>query len=630
MIHSSRRTLPSGDVVLCNLPPYNAQPWLSMGVVLHAALLAEAGIRASILRPLDPPFLVPPSVAHASRLTLTFDPPLGERLQRMDAAARQWPRFFDAIVDELLAGGESVICLSIFRNNVDLTLEVALKLKRKRPSVRIVLGGPEAVEEPAPLCLPFIDAVVGLDAETVIVPLVRGLLDGKLPALPHVWRPGAGEPPPALPSPPLEVPRIDYRAIMPLYVGDPVRSVPLLLNWGCPYRCGFCSNRGIYGRFTPGNIGRVLSEMDDIVHTWESLHDGAAPQLDLQLSDATTNALPQQLDALLAGVVARAPTWGQRPRLRGQTLFDDRITDERVRLWGEANFANTFFGVDGASDRLRQSLHKPGTLDEVFAAMARYHQGGKGGLTFGLPVGLPGETEADFAAAERFVDRALTLDGTIMAVTVMPYVFFRSAQDPSLQRLNRGEARGVLWRADLPGGDPAERARRFMRLFDHIDRRAPTLSPIPAYLVLPAMLPDEDPALIDAWLARHGRVSEQLSVEDQVVARAWTASYTWSRAQRTLEAPHLCGEWTVEHSELRKGDGDPQRLVVLFRRDGERVAVRLEPHDPTRQAFAHTRDFNVTYQRDWRGVPCAVDLTLLRRCIGELQRAEREEHASSV
>jgi len=60
-----RHSIPSGDVVLCNVPPYNTPPWLATGVVVHAALLAQVGLRTRVVRPIDPPFVVPPGVMHA-------------------------------------------------------------------------------------------------------------------------------------------------------------------------------------------------------------------------------------------------------------------------------------------------------------------------------------------------------------------------------------------------------------------------------------------------------------------------------------------------------------------------------------------------------------------------------------
>src|SRR6185369_13514487 len=133
-----RHSIPSGDVVLCNVPPYNTQPWLATGVVLHAALLAQVGVRARIVRPIDPPFVVPPGVMHASSVTLTCDPSMDARIAAMGDAYEADAAFFDGIVDELVAGGERVIGLSVWRSNVDVSLEVAKLLKARDPGISVI------------------------------------------------------------------------------------------------------------------------------------------------------------------------------------------------------------------------------------------------------------------------------------------------------------------------------------------------------------------------------------------------------------------------------------------------------------------------------------------------------------
>ncbi len=633
----SRHSIPSGDVILSSLPPYSTQPWLNMGIVVFSALLAEAGIRSRIVRPLDPPFVVPDLVAHTSLITFIFDPPVTERLARMEQAYQSSPAFFDDMVDTLLASVEQVIGLSVYRNNVDVTLWVARLLKEKRPLLRIIIGGPEAIEEPAALLFPWVDAVVGRDAESVIVSLVRFFLDGKpewAATLPNVWlnkqfSTQSTDPATLTPRAPPVLPPIDYTSIMPLFVGDLEPTVPLLLNWGCPYHCAFCSNRGIYGRFSAGSVARVLDEMDSAVFAWRDLYHGLPPGLNLQLSDATTNALPAQFDELLQGVIARSSSWKVRPHLRGQTLLDARLNDTRARLMAEAGFGGTFFGLDAANDGLRRRVQKPGNMAQVLAALETYQRAGLRGLNVGVLVGLPGETEANFAETETFVDRVLTFGESIESITVLPYVWFLSAQDPDFARLNQGARRGVLWRANVAGGDPAERARRFMRIFDRIGGRAPVCSPIPPYLALPAMLPDEDPSRIDAWMGHHGRIFDQLTPnQKKPVPAALTArSPAWLRAARVLETLHTVDAWVQEGLSWR-GQGEAKtELVGVYRhtqRD-ERVAVILQRSEPGRRAFTKTRDFDVSYLRQWQGLPCGFDEPLVSRCARSLREAEALE-----
>ncbi|MGZ3419705.1 MAG: B12-binding domain-containing radical SAM protein [Polyangiales bacterium] len=605
-----RHSIASGDVVLCNPPPYGTQPWLSMGVVLHHTLLADAGMRARVVRPLDAPFEVPSDIGHATNMTLTFDPTMEERLGAMERAT---PAFFERVVDDLLAGGESIVALSLFRNNSDVALHLARKIKERKPRIRVVLGGPEAIENPAALLQPWVDAVVGLDAEASMVPLMRALLDGDVPSLRNVWTHAGGDPRTRAPLPTPPMPTIDYSRITPLLQGDPEATVPMLMNWGCPYHCAYCSNRFTYGRFTQGSIERVIEEMDQIVATWRSIHQGAAPGLGLQLSDATTNAIPGQFDALLEVVRDRIPHWGMRPFLRGQTLFDARITKERVRLWDESGFHSTFFGLDGADDSMRKSLKRPGSLDQVREAVRTYVESGQKGLTFGVPVGLPGETEERFEESVRFVEWVLSLGGGIESITVLPYLMFRSAQEPSLLSIDADSPRGVLWRGEGPSGDPRVRAHRFMRLFDVIDGRVPVFCPIPPYLFLPAMLPDE-PERVAAWIARHGRSFDQITPRKP--APTLPRGTEWERAEKVMRAASNAA-WAFEQLEWR-----PEALVAVFRQGDRRVAVLLERREPARRSFAFTRDFNVSYLKEWRGSACIFDAGFLRARVEELRRSE--------
>lgn len=633
----SRHSIPNGDIVLSSLPPYSTQPWLNTGIVLHTALLARAGIRARVVRPLDPPFVVPERVNHASLVTFVFDPPMTERMDAMAQAYRETPGFFEGIVDDLLAGEETVIGLSVYRNNVDVSLWIAQLIKKKRPSTIVIVGGPEAVEEPTSLMLPWIDVVVGRDAECVMVQLVRACLDNRIEeaaVLPNVWLnprlSGALDDPAKRPAiAPPELPTIDYTVFMPLLVGDLEPTVPLLLNWGCPYHCAFCSNRGIYGRFSAGNVGRVLEEMDSAVNAWRNLHEGSAPGINLQLSDATTNALPAQFDELLQGVVARLSRWPIRPHLRGQTLLDSRLTDERAQLMARAGFAGTFFGLDAANDTLRSDIRKPGKTTQVIEAMQTYRRAGLRGLNVGILVGLPGETAENFSETERFVDQVLTFGETIESITVLPYVWFLSAQGPEFGRLNQGARRGLLWRSTLPGGDPAERARRFMRVFERIDGRATTCSPVPPYLALPAMLPDEDPARLENWMARHGRVFDQLTPNQEKRLHAATPARTaeWTRAREALESLPVGGGWTLEGIEWRGNDAATTELVALFHRVSgeERLAVLVQRGLAGRRAFTKTRDFDVSYLRQWRGLPCIFDERLVSSCARKLREVETQE-----
>lgn len=628
-----RNSIPAGDVLLANLPPYNTQPWLSMGVVLHYALLASAGIRARVLRPIDPPFKLPSVIEDGLLATYLFDPTLDERIERIEQLYAACPEPFDDIVKAILAGGERFVGLSVFRNSVDFTLWIARLVKRASPDTFIAIGGPEAIEDPELILLPWVDAVVGADAHAVIVPLVEAVLGGRIEragSLRNIWlnpRLGLKAAPPRLRAP-LDIPpfpTIDYRPILRLFVGDTEPTVPLLLNWGCPYNCGFCSNRNTYSRFGVGKIERVLDEIDAIVHEWGTLHEGTSiPGINLQLSDATTNALPKQFEALLEGFILRRPAWPANPRLRGQLLLDSRLTRRQVRLMIESGFSGAFFGLDSGSDAFRRQIGKPGKVADVAAALKLYHSEGARELNFGVPVGMPGETDEHFRETYEFVDWALGMKEAYQSVTVLPYVFFLSAQDPAYNRMNIGDKRGLLWRTDGPAGDPGERARRFMALFELVHGRALPLSPVPPYIALPAMLPDEDPARIERWLTRYGRQFDQLMPNahhplqrDKTSTPSLNADdrvpEPWSEVARIFRTSSPVAGWELEGLCLLDRPSE-EGLVVAFRRtEGtDRACLLVERANPQKRSFACNEHYNLSYLKKFNNSNCVFDAPLMR------------------
>jgi tRNA A37 methylthiotransferase MiaB len=642
----ARHSVPSGELVLCNPPPYGTQPWLSSGVVLHYGLLSEAGVCARVVRPAAPPFDTPAAVFEATVRTFLFNPSIASRMETMASIYSGDPGYFDAMVDELSKGGEKVYGLCAFRNNVDVVLWLARLLKDREPDSFIIIGGPEAVEDPPELCLPWVDAVVGAKAEAVIVPLVERVLSGRPEGagnLPNVWLhakycrddsdPARRE---LLPTP--AYPRIDYAPLVPLLVGDAEPAMPFLLNWGCPHHCDFCTTRNTYGDFSRGSVERVISEMDVVMQTWKSLHAGSpVPPMHLQLSDNTTNAIPNQFDELMCGIARLRSGWG-RAHVRGQFLVDARITTERLRLMRDANFDLTFFGLETASDEFRRRLGKPGRIAEVAEAMKTIHRFGPGAIrmNFGIPVGIPGETDADFEETLRFVDWAMQFHESIVSVTILPYIFFLTTHESMFNMNNAGERRGLLWKMDCPGGDPSVRARRYMRVFETIDRRVEATSPVPPCVALPAMLPGAEAEELETWLSRYGRKFDELTPgplvdlaipesEDPMVSMLWAIIGSRFRTGNMLEG------WALEgFGVLSKGGSES--MIVLLHREADETFFALGFDSPDREiaAFAHHPLFNLKYLESWKGVECIYNECLMAFCMRLVEDISlKPQHPSS-
>ncbi len=622
------------------LPPYEASPWLGMGLVLVGGLLEEAGIGARALRFLDDPTDTPADVMDAAARTAWSSPPMDDRLARIEALARRHAGWFDALLDRLAAVPEPVLGLSVWRHNADVTLTLTRRLKERRPDLLVVLGGPEAVTFAGDLQQPWVDAVASRRAESVAVPLFRAALAGRLGevSLEGVWVNPRHGTPPAAPPPRLDSPRIppiDYTRHVALVRGTPAPDVPFLLSLGCPFRCVFCSNTNLYPDLQFREAARVAAEMDQAVRAWQALHAGGpAPHLSLTLCDAAANAWPAQFDALCDAIAAAR--WTTSTALQAMIIIDGRITPARVVKYLAAGLTRPFFGLETASERLRRRVKKPGRADEVARALETIGAvgGGRMQVSVNVIVGFPEETEADYRETLDFMDWAIDL-GVISELGVMPLMRMPDAMDQGLLATAEGPTRGYDWRTPTPGGDPRVRARRFLGVFERFGGRLVVSSPIPREHLIRRLLPELGDDEVEAWLDRHGRVSTYFGAPTapagDPVRQAGLSAGDDGEAAPDVAGEHglklLLGEllrqveasggldgWRL-HELVPAGDG----AVALFAREGALQAVDIEPDVAERRALVRAAGFALGYRGQWQGRACEARPEWVRGLAARLE-----------
>lgn len=638
--------------MLAICPPYPANPWLGIGIPLIASILAKAEIRSRIVRFLDDRFGSPLPLAQSAIDTLWNDVSIERRLSEIDRLVGEFPEFFDDLVATLLAGPERVFGFSVWRHNADVTLELARRLKRLRPGCLIVLGGPEAIESPGDLMLPCVDVIVKGSAEALVVQVMESVLAGRVADLgvwEDVWINPRFEAEPTVerrkaPSTP-PIPTIDYTDVIPLLVGDPRATIPVILNIGCPLRCAFCTNTTVYPTMEWSRPERLLGEMQQISRLWLEIHGDGAPPLHLELCDATFNSWPDQFDELCDGIVAS--DWPIRPEIRGCFIVDSRITPQRVEKYVAAGVLGCFFGLETASPRLRRAMKKPGTIETVAKALETIRDVGQGKLrvTSNVIVGWPGETEDDYYETVAFLEWVAG-QGIIDNMSVMPLCRTPGAMDKELLADATGARRGFAWRSDGPAGSPSVRCRRFLSVFERFQGVMQISSIIPRDLLMRWMMPEMPREFVEAWCRVHGSVDtyflaatrpgddeadsqvESLLLNGAADDRAPlnVASQRFAADVESLLAPRLRG--AVELTGGWRLDGffnaDPHEAVVVqFSRDaGHPVGLQLTPRREDAPAFFRSAQFNVSYLREFAGVTYAEDLSVVRSIVDLIVEAE--------
>lgn len=652
----------AADIVLAKTPPYMTDPWLPAGFPLIASLLRSEGISTRIVRFLEDPRDVPAAVLDAVQPTMIGDPTLAERTARMRAVAEANPAFFDGLLARVLEGPQRVFGFSVWRDNVDVLLELLPRLKAARPEALVILGGPETAESYEELRLDCVDVIVKGAAEAVVVPVMQALLDGRPAAAARyedVWvhprhAPGVHlhrlrpEPPP--------LPRIDYRGIVPLVVGDPRPFLPVLLNFGCPYHCGFCVNKVTYPSMLWGSEHRVLEELLEISAMWKELFPENAPPLGIFFTDAALNANSEQFDALCR--LLRDASWPIRPTsISGLVVIDGRMNDERARLLNDAGFTELYFGLETASQRLRRVIKKPGRIEEVakgIEAIARLEQR-TFALDCGVIVGFPDETEEEFHESIAFLEWTDSLD---VFRTLIVYVPWRTpaAMNPELFAEAQGDRKGLFWHAPTVAGQPATRARRLLYVIEHFAHRGHTDSlTVPSELIR-RMLDPRTSSYWHEWDRRHGGV---LGLTPKRVRAGTTPAYgkkqddqaarthaTTAATPRPTQLSPLLeplradldtrlpsmepiagadATWRIERVEAFDGNAEIAEIRFEALTDDRRMSVLVGPRDEERSAFVRTLLFNLSYrvQNGFTFDPVVMDS--VQRFVESSGRAPAEE-----
>ncbi len=245
----------------------------------------------------------------------------------------------------------------------------------------ILAGGPLTFSNPLPLAA-FADAVVMGEADSLAIDALRVLRDAPtrkdaldaLAALPHVFVPGRHA---ALPG----VARCDD-ALLPAWA--PIRTPEAELSnmflieteRGCSRGCTYCVMR----RSTNGGM-RIVPK-DRI--------------LELIPADARRVGLVGAAVSDHPHIASLVRTLAERGCEVGlSSLRPDRLDDELVGALRLAGYKTLTTAMDGASDRIRDTLDRKARIRHLTRAaeLARTH--GMNRLKLYLMIGVPGETDED-------------------------------------------------------------------------------------------------------------------------------------------------------------------------------------------------------------------------------------------
>jgi radical SAM superfamily enzyme YgiQ (UPF0313 family) len=284
-----------------------------------------------------------------------------------------------------------------------LTLRIADVVRRARPDVAIMLGGPQAsaVDLVTLKNFPQIDFVLRYEAEESLPRLLSALEHGEpIETVQGLTYRRAGQSIRTESAPPIE--DLD-RLPLPAYHRYPylrqAHYLPLELGRGCPYACTFCSTNDFFRRdFRLKTPKLIVEQMRALKKEYN------VPIFDLIHDMFTVNRkkVLEFCDEIIAS--GEEFSWNCSART-------DRVDPELLERMEEAGCRGIFFGIETGSQTLQRVLKKRLVLSDAIKKVE--HASRLGFQTaVSLITGFPTESNEDFADTVDFFARALRYENT--------------------------------------------------------------------------------------------------------------------------------------------------------------------------------------------------------------------------
>jgi len=292
----------------------------------------------------------------------------------------------------LLEDPPEAVLVSSYIGSVFFSMLLARELKRRRPDLPVVFGGPGCGPEPVArllLATGWLDACVIGEGEETAVELVAALeANSPITAIPGVATLEDGElvylRRPNLGLETLTTPDFDG---LP-YPGANLRTylvkgkrpfLPVSTSRGCTLRCAFCSEAGMWKGFRRRDPAVIVAELEELEARWgirnfffnDSLLNSSEAWL-AELCDALS-ASPVDFELDFAYLQAR------------------NLSTPTIQKLAEAGFKHVNFGVESGSPGVLSEMGKRTEVTEIRRILKDVVDAGIY-CSFGILVNFPGET----------------------------------------------------------------------------------------------------------------------------------------------------------------------------------------------------------------------------------------------
>jgi radical SAM superfamily enzyme YgiQ (UPF0313 family) len=318
------------------------------------------------------------------------------------------------LVEAILAREPWMVGFTCYVWNIDRTLWIAEQLKRRRPDLWIVVGGPEITEDNAwVLEQAALDYAVVGEGEQTFAELLSALEGNARPPQPIPGLRVLPDGPPPLPRTPLaQLDEISSPYLDGILDAADERTLFLETVRGCAFRCRFCYYPKSYDSVYAVSAEKVLANLR---------HAAERGAEEVVILDPTLNQRRDFLDflrLLARGNPNRQFTYFAELRAEG-------IDAESANLLRAANFSEVEVGLQSVDRRTQQLMDRPVNLRAVQRGVQAMLDTGIR-VKVDLIIGLPGDTVDSVRRGLDFINRLPAGCGAqVFQLSILPGTAFR-------------------------------------------------------------------------------------------------------------------------------------------------------------------------------------------------------------
>ena len=334
-------------------------------------------------------------------------------------------------VAELLEHKPVAVGMSVTSPILDRAEEVADFIRKRNPSLPIIMGGPHATAYPeGGLARGFDYCLVG-EGEEAVVSLLDGIRGGDVT---HVrglaYRSASGE---IQKTPPVYIKDLDALAFPDRSLLDygKYEKVGFITTRGCPYNCFYCKpmQDKLFGRKirrrSPANVVQEIARVTEQI---------GKRLIQFRDDTVTIGGLEwfTEFNRLIKASVPGGISFQCSSRV-------DQVTDENLKLMKKAGCVQIFFGVESGSQKILD-FYRKGTTPAQAVEAFRLCKKHKIQAVAAIMLGAPEETLEDVKLTYELVKKIKPDNWIVYTTTPFPGNYlYEYARENNLLRVSKSE-----------------------------------------------------------------------------------------------------------------------------------------------------------------------------------------------